>query len=365
MTPLVLVTALGLSFVQLVSTDWLLDKHEASLERVHSIRATIETQASLDGGLTWHPMTTTRLIKSGDRERVRVALKGFPVNGVVEDRSNSQEWFNTPEGTWDLNGLDLDHPPTESVAYIDHETTGKGPLITGRISTPRERGAHGYNGSPGPTALGFVVQPLASLRAMRQSSGNVTPIQGKDGRGDPTWILRVKSKEGNFAYDVHLNPKYGYMISAWRMTGGIEADWQVEEFHEPVPGVFVAKTTRRKIKRPDLKKPMLVADTIAIADVNQPIPESDLSLNYPAGLLIYDERDQSFNIWGEGKPALKFKSQSEFLKWRNDRVADAMKARRHWWADPVTLTVLVGSALLLLALLAYRRRLVRKEHAAA
>ena len=149
------------------------------------------------------------------------------------------------------------------------------------------------------------------------------------------------------------------------VTGVSDIDWQVEEFQEPAPGVFIAKATRRTIKGGSHKTPLLVADTIAVADVNRPIPESDLRLDYPAGVLIGDDRDQSMNIWGDGKPALKFATQSEFDKWRMDRVAEAMKARQPWWKESMMLAIMVVSALLLLALLAYRRRLARRELGAA
>jgi hypothetical protein len=360
-----LIAAFCLAAIPSVSTDWLLDRNEEALGRIHSFRATVESRVSYDGGIMWTPFNTLRLVRSGGRERIRLAMTAFPLDGVMEKEATFQEWLNTPEGTWDLSGLNLDHPPRESVSYIKHEATGKGPRVTGRISPPRKQGPYGYDGSPGPTALGFVVHGLHSLREMKQFSGTVTPVEGRDGHGDPTWILRLKPREGKSTYEVHLNSKYGYMISAYRVTGISELDWQVEEFQEPAPGVYLAKATRRTIKGGSHKKPLIVADTIAVADVNRPIPASDLGLDYPAGVLIGDDRDHSFNIWGDGKPALKFTTESEFLKWRMDQVVAAMKARRPWWREPAMIALMVGSALALITLLVYRRRLVGRGRALA
>ncbi len=181
--------------------------------------------------------------------------------------------------------------------------------------------------------------------------------------------MSLKALEGNSAYEVHLNPKYAYMISEWRCVGtagayrGLVASWQVTEFQEPSPGVFIAKNIRQTGEDPEFKNSLIVASTIAVSDANQPIPDSDLRLDYPAGAVIGDERDQTFNIWGNGKPELTFKSQSEFRNWRVAQITQALKARPAWWRDPLILTA-IGSVLVLLALLIYRSRLVRRERAA-
>jgi hypothetical protein len=356
---------------QPVTTDWLLDKNEEALARIHSLRATVESRGSVDGGSSWQLLETIRLVRSGSRERVTRAVRAIINKGRFESLSDDfAVWLNTPEGTWDLGGMDPDHPPSESVSYIEREVAHKGPRITGRISSPRNPGPHGYDGTPAPTALGFVVFNH-TLREMRQHSGNVVPVKGHDERGDPTWVLRLKAPEGYAAYEVHLNPKYGYMISAWRCVGllasnrGLEGNWQVEEFQEPAPGIFIAKKTRQTGQDPEFKTPLILTNTITVADVNRPIPDSDLRLEYPAGVVIGDERDQTFNIWGDGKPALTFKSQSEFRNWRIEQITQALKSRRGWWQEPVTLALIVGAIVLLAALLAYRRRLVSRARAAA
>jgi hypothetical protein len=362
----ILIGTLCLAVPNQVNTDWLIDRYEESLGRIYSLRATVESRGSFDGGTTWRIMYITKLIRSGDRERDSVAIKSFPIDGALQDQINYPVSLHTPEYTRGLDGLDPDHESAGSASYIEHEATGKGPRVTGRISAPGVLGPHGYNGTPSSTALGFVVDPNQSLREMLQSSKKVVPIQGRDGKGDPTWILRLEPTQGNFTYSIHLNPKYNYMISACQVIGaGSEINLQVEEFQEPAPGIFIAKTTRRTIKRPEYKSPLLVEDKIEVADLNQPIPASDLRLEYPSGALIGDERDQTFNIWGDGKPALTFASKTEFNRWRMDQIAAAMKAKRRWLTEPVMITVAAGSTLLLVALLVYRRHLERKWHAAS
>lgn len=218
--------------------------------------------------------------------------------------------------------------------------------------------------------LGLTVLPDLSIRALFESNPNAAPIQSRDGRGDPTLVLRMKDPTGYFVHEVHFNPKFGYMISARRDSGALSSnrnivtEWQVEEFQEPVPGIFIAKKSRSTITRPEFKTSLVVEDTISVSDVNQQIPDSDLQLNYPAGVLVGDERDQTFNIWGgDNKPALTFRTHSEFKKWREQEVLRRLKARPAWWQEPAAGLVAVCVALLA-ALLVYRRLLVRSQSAA-
>lgn len=67
-----------------VTAEWLIDKNEATLARIHSLRATVESRGSFDGGSTWQALETIQLIRSGSRERVSREIHTMPDNGVFE-----------------------------------------------------------------------------------------------------------------------------------------------------------------------------------------------------------------------------------------------------------------------------------------
>ena len=141
MLPFGLIVTLALAADPSVNAEWLISKNEEALGRIHSLRATLEARGSMDGGTTWTAMQTMRLVKSGSRERVRLVMKASPVgDAIVARAANFQDWLNTPEGAWGLDGMDVDYPPKGSVVYIDNEITGKGTRSRGASPTPTPRG---------------------------------------------------------------------------------------------------------------------------------------------------------------------------------------------------------------------------------
>jgi hypothetical protein len=134
---------------------------------------------------------------------------------------------------------------------------------------------------------------------------------------------------------------------------------QVERFQEPAPGVFVAERIRRILKRPEFPQPLEQETTIQLGDLNRPIPDSALQLVFPRGALIGNERDETFLIWGNGKPAMTFASQREFRAWRSHQFVHRHSAKPPRWTQPAGIAGLTGLAIVLLILVARRIRSAR------
>ena len=312
---LILSMALRLPSSQSVSADWLIDQHEEQLARLQSFRATVKSRGSTDGGSTGCPCQTMRVIRSGDRARVDVEIQGIYVNGTWMKRSDRSIIVSDPATRTSLGGVDPDHPPTFPVPYLVHELTGLGPDLNGRISPSLARGPQGYPGVPGPQALGFCADPMQSIREQSRNPGSAGMAQERGELGTRTWILHLASRDGLFTQDVEFDEKFHFLITAIHLQGVMEMDWKVDAFQEPAPGIFIARKTSREIRRPEWKVPLLIEDSIQISDVNGPIPASEFTLAFPPETLVIDDRDQSYNIWGNGRPATRFPTAAAFVAW--------------------------------------------------
>jgi hypothetical protein len=78
----------------------------------------------------------------------------------------------------------------------------------------------------------------------------------------------------------------------------------VLEFQEPAPGIFLAKTIRRKrIRSDEHGDPNFILETrIHDVQVNGPVTDKDLALRFPRGIGVGDVAKAVFYIWGDGTP---------------------------------------------------------------
>ena len=89
----------------------ILTRNEETLGRVRTLRATIETKASEDGGKSWKTTETVDVIRSGRRELTRGTLFGSFFGDQWREGKGLSVALFTPEEQRVLGGWDPENPP--------------------------------------------------------------------------------------------------------------------------------------------------------------------------------------------------------------------------------------------------------------
>ena len=94
-------------------------------------------------------------------------------------------------------------------------------------------------------------------------------------------------------------------------------------------------------------------------EINIPIDEAELGLEFPAGCVVYDFPRMRYHIWGEGVPAETFTTE-RYNQWVSRKAAALMSApRRDLIAGWFGWLIFIMALVVLLVLFAVRRRLLR------
>ena len=350
----------------------LIEKNELSLAMIHSFRARIVSEESLDGGLTWKKTDVIQWIRSAGKDRVDYDFGLYypSQNGFEKTLPRTFIHLNTPEWTREYGDVKLiELGIVDSVKYFAHRMSMKGPYFEGWIDKPRSLLPQGYAGDRASLLLLFGITHDLSLRDLSGLSKTLRVQEGYDVKGDPVSLLNHLNRgDGRNDYTVQLNPKYHFMISSVQMIDlaylTTDMTWRVEEFQEPAAGIFIPKRTRRIIHRSEFPKGLIVVDHITITDVNAPIPDKDLILKFPAGSLVRNDRDKTFQIWGEGdKPALTVTTIAELGDPDAVRLINTRREKRSTWYDRNRLSIVVVITVTISALWFLIRRRASKRRA--
>lgn len=335
---------------QVPSAESLVEKQEQALKQIHAMRATIECRVSRDAGKTWRLVYRFKVSRSGAKQRFRRYFAARLVDGEYQDSPDFGDFLETEDERLSVAGIDPDHPPVEPVPIIDPDRERRGQRVSGRIAPAGPLVAGGYMNQ---WMLPVLFTPgMNTLRELLKFTGSVTPIEGRSLRGDRTWELRLKSRDGQ-AFRVTLDPRYGYMISKSEMIfGKFVSSMHVDEFQEPKPGIFIAKLVRDNERNPD----QLVEYTINDLKVNEPVPDEEFNFRFPAGIPIDDDKKNVVHIWGGGKPARTFASHVEFNNWMNTQRSGAFRKTDR--SLLLKLCLVGGTTVVLVALIYLRRRMV-------
>lgn len=336
------------------TASFLVDRQEEALRQIHSLRATIECRVSRDGGKTWKLIFRSTVARSGAKQRYRQYDAAALRDGKYEDETDFADFLDTDEARKSTSGIDPEHPPAEPIPIVNLGYTG--PRMSGRIAPAAPLGPGGYMNK---WMLPVLFTPgMNTLRELLSFTGNVTPTESRDARGEPTWTLRLKSRDGS-SYLVTLDPKHNYMISKSTTTfGKFVGAKEVVEFREPKPGVFVPGLVRDHERNPD----QLVEYAIEDLEVNEPVPEEEFAFRFPVGLPLDDDINNVVCIWGDGKPARTFATHAEFNKWVETQWAGAFMKTG---GGLLTKVALVGGAVAVLVLLLYWKRRMAAARAAS
>jgi RNA polymerase sigma factor (sigma-70 family) len=303
----------------------LVDKHEAQLGRIRSLRYAIDERVSEDGGKTWKTTVQWTVRRDGPRERVR--YQQFWVRDrdrLVPNDSHADVLFS-PDGVLSMSGYDQAHPPPEPVTPADRSAAGAG-RIGGLIRPAQPFGPWGYKGALAADYVPlFLPDPRYSLRDLCTASPNAATAVRRDEQGQALVDLALNSPDGKLAYVVTLSPSHGYAIAQTQatLTGDKsptpwKSDYRVLEFQEPAPGIFLPKSVRHTVSR----MPGAVFETsIGEVSVNASVADQEFAFRFPAGIGVSDLGRNVWYVWGDGVPARTFKSVDEYNEWLRSQLA--------------------------------------------
>lgn len=298
--------------------------HEDALSRLHSIRVTIVSSRSTDGGATWIRAEETSVVKSGRKERFHETLYGAYDAG---------EWWNS------LTHRDLEYSPTEFkiMTGLDPQKAPASPSVgqnrlMGAIWAPVSLGPHGRNVAWTRELL--FIPGAVPLRQLYHDSRKkeVKRLAGPD--QEDGVVFTLETPDGRHSYEVVVSPKHNYGISSLvtRYRGDKSAGIppshaleRVQEFYDYDFGLSIPKVVRGASETdPNLRTERV----ITVESVNTPIPESELELEFLPGTRVNDFLSNQFYVWGEGKPAKSFRTAPELMDWVRQEDEAAARAQR-------------------------------------
>lgn len=316
----------------------LLDRLETTLSAIQTLRATVVVRKSSDGGSHWRTTQTARLLMSGRNELVDTEFEGFSFRGQWRPEKSHRLDLFEPSGHQSLNL----QPP--GAAGLDHApASGPGGWV-----------------NPIKAQMMFVCLNDTYRGVYNQS------------------VVR-KVKHVGDEVEVHLELKERGLVRAHRWTfspsrGGLvtraQMDWvdqdakgpnkirtsvrEITDFWEPGPGLLIPKT----IQAGPLNDPQDLT-RIEITDVvcNEPIDPGEFRLPIPSGTIVVDHRRNQYAIWGKDGPERTFETPEAFNTWRTQQNSARFRQKSNtpYWAGGLALL----AAVILLALVAHRRRLAR------
>ncbi len=311
--------------------------HEQNQKQIQTLKCTIVERVSFDGGKNWRELVTWKVCKSGLRERAHSTthrlLRGGETFEVLKPPRGETDVLFGPDGIRSMAGYDPANPPEEPVTMLyELETKNR---IGGLIKPPQTFGPGGYKTGLAPDyLLGTLLDAMYSLRDLCEADLNAgsQPLEHRDAQGHVVHELKLKAPPGHQAWDlrhelpegkyysyfIRISPRHGNaVIESERITrvdkserdgkGDLEIQdrIQVMEFQEPAPGIFLAKTIRRKrIRSDEPDNPSFILETlIHDVQVNGAVTEKELAFRYPRGIGVADVEKNVFYIWGDGAPA--------------------------------------------------------------
>ena len=319
-------------------------RQEAALAKIRTIRVSIDTKESKDGGQNWKTLGTDRVILSGRKELVR-----------------SQEAGTYYQGTW------VPGDGEQATLYGPSEVRGLAisPKGGGDIKHPVMQGPIGWGNS---WKARLLLSPYYNTCQEWVKNCKVRDVKSSDEAHGPTRIVTLEPKGDRVfrLFQVHFATARGSLISKVEFDY-VEADgpdktkihrghWDVLEFQELASGGWFPKVVQTS--RDDVPGQIARFETRDLV-CNQPIEDQEFDLPFPPGIVVVDRRSSTYHIWGEGKPARTFKTPSEFGEWNRARQREAA-AQRPFYARAWVIGV-AACLVALLVLLAARRRLVRLQ----
>ena len=167
---------------------------------------------------------------------------------------------------------------------------------------------------------------------------------------------------GHFFSEITFAPDREYLVCklATRYVEGSGAkakstryEGKVADYYAFEDGIVFPKLLRAtRDSKPNEINEAIVKDL----EVNQPIEDRELTLEFPPGAIVYDGNQQKFHIWGDGEPSRTFASNADFNEW-NQRREMALMTQTPSGLPWIPAVALLAATALLIVLFLYRAKL--------
>lgn len=333
-----ILVASSIGLTQSDEVERLLSRNEAMVSGIRTLRATIRVKQSVDGGQSWRPLQTIKVVRSGSKELVRTEGEGVVFRGKWQPATSEQVDLYEPSG---------------------HQTLS--------VQPP---GSAGLNHAPASGPLGWVnpwkaQAMLSSVNSSYRGVAEKSTVRGVTHDGDKTTVsLEPKEREFIHAY------RWTFSASHAGLVTRTELDWrdpdrpgpnqrrtstsEVLDFWNLGPGLLLPKVVR-STSADDPKTISLVEINEVVC--NEPVGDEEFKLPIPSGTVVVDHRENKYHLWGKDTPAQTFQSSDEFNTWRTEQNLASRKGRSS--LSYIGLGIAVACVILIAGLIVHRRRVGR------
>ncbi|WP_422929672.1 hypothetical protein [Singulisphaera sp. PoT] len=342
----------GVIGFQASDPDAIIRRHEQSLQQIHSLKLNIRFKVSQDKGKTWSPVYESSIVKSGSSERIHTRTDGHVTDGEwAEDHDSRHVDFGYYSGySHALYNYDPENPPKIPI---------KDTRISGNIRPSMAVGPYGRKLLWSRSLL-FIPDKKYSLKELYKSAQKKTVTARREEDGMLAWDFDLAMPNGKTSYILTVSQKHNYLITkknvvAPRLKGaGLRRSTsEVVDFYDNItPGISIPKLIRGSS---DVQPDRSVELTISDVEVNKPISEAELSLNFPTGAIVTDETKKVFYVWGKEESGKAY-SHKQILGYLND-LRRGHSSTTQSRGNLVSLLVILGLTAALLGVIAARRRM--------
>lgn len=105
---------------------------------------------------------------------------------------------------------------------------------------------------------------------------------------------------------IDLDAEHGFAISRIERAAEPSLQVVVEDFQSFGDDIWIPRRIRR------MKGPLAIVTEMVSAEVNEPMKDQDLLLDFPQGARVDDASTGRVHLWGRGEPAMTFKDFARF-----------------------------------------------------
>jgi len=356
--------ALGLALISALTGDIdlkevqrVISRNEETLSRIQTVRATIEVRESKDDGRTWKQLGIAKVIRSGRREKIFDTIFGSSFGGEWREGKGFSTVLFDPSECRSLGEYDPESPPREPLSEEDVDR------VRGAFLVAPSYGPQGW--SHRWKAQVMLMAPGNSFRDLLNEFSAHSYRKGSDARGNPTWELELQRKEKKTgdhiqSYRFSFSPRHEYLVTGQEVAGvsenkSVNSKADVLDFWDFGSGLVLPKLIRATAS----KMPGRVVEIeMKNVEVNQPVGDQELTLEFPRGAIVIDHRNMKYHLWGEGAPARTFASNDEFNAWNQQRQRKLFsKSMKRGQFPFVAAGIALLTAIALVALVMLRRKL--------
>ena len=300
-------------------------RHSSTLEGSTSLHVKLSTSEAVGEtpGQPLRPIGTFETWRDGSRCRVlrRTYLRTLPIDGDLQtdDVDGSVlEYAINPTETRRMSGWDHEHPFALPLDFIrapgdfNSVRCRFGPTDPDYVPESDHALSLLWELAPGWSLKR--VSTVAKLSKVEQPDPGITRL-----RIDEIYdqqLVNLRWPTAAIGVEMDLSHENGWAISRLSVPHGDDyAITTAEQLLERSPGICVPSAVRTTYSGHDV-----VLTIVDRCDINTPIKDDDLSLEFPEGALVIEHPQGLYHHWGKGKPRNTFSTFEEMVAFEGDAI---------------------------------------------